>query len=168
MKRSFRAVIVLAIATSFAMPALADPGRGHDRDKRPRKEHSAKEQRGKHPFDRFPSAEFSERRQEPRRDRRDDDDRDWDRDWDRSYAQGCPPGLAKKHNGCQPPGQAKKYYRRGDVLYGDYYRVRDYDRYRLERRDGWDYYRDDDRIYRVDSTTRKVLAVFNLIDAFTN
>lgn len=24
---------------------------------------------------------------------------------------GCPPGLAKKHNGCLPPGQAKKIYR---------------------------------------------------------
>jgi len=23
---------------------------------------------------------------------------------------GCPPGLAKKHNGCMPPGQAKKYH----------------------------------------------------------
>lgn len=28
-----------------------------------------------------------------------------------SRAQGCPPGLAKKHNGCMPPGQAKKYDR---------------------------------------------------------
>ena len=26
-------------------------------------------------------------------------------------AGGCPPGLAKKHNGCMPPGQAKKLYR---------------------------------------------------------
>lgn len=26
-------------------------------------------------------------------------------------AAGCPPGLAKKHNGCLPPGQAKKMYR---------------------------------------------------------
>ncbi len=27
-----------------------------------------------------------------------------------SYRSGrCPPGLAKKHNGCQPPGQAKKW-----------------------------------------------------------
>jgi len=26
---------------------------------------------------------------------------------------GCPPGLAKKHNGCQPPGQAKKRYATG-------------------------------------------------------
>lgn len=33
----------------------------------------------------------------------------------------CPPGLAKKHNGCQPPGQAKKWQigRRlpGDVIF---------------------------------------------------
>ena len=33
----------------------------------------------------------------------------------RSYYEGefrgghCPPGLAKKHNGCMPPGQAKKW-----------------------------------------------------------
>jgi hypothetical protein len=25
-------------------------------------------------------------------------------------AAGCPPGLAKKNNGCLPPGQAKKLY----------------------------------------------------------
>lgn len=24
---------------------------------------------------------------------------------------GCPPGLAKKQNGCMPPGQARKLYR---------------------------------------------------------
>lgn len=28
----------------------------------------------------------------------------------------CPPGLAKKQNGCLPPGQAKKRYRVGGVL----------------------------------------------------
>ena len=34
-------------------------------------------------------------------------------------AQGkCPPGLAKKNNGCQPPGQAKKWSR-GRPLPGD-------------------------------------------------
>jgi hypothetical protein len=37
-------------------------------------------------------------------------------------AQGkCPPGLAKKNNGCQPPGQTKKWSRGrplpGDVVY---------------------------------------------------
>lgn len=41
-----------------------------------------------------------------------------------SYHSGhCPPGLAKKNNGCQPPGQAKKW-RYGhplpsDVIYYD-------------------------------------------------
>jgi len=29
---------------------------------------------------------------------------------------GCPPGLAKKHNGCLPPGQAKKRYELGHPL----------------------------------------------------
>lgn len=29
---------------------------------------------------------------------------------------GCPPGLAKKHNGCQPPGQAKTRYVTGRPL----------------------------------------------------
>ena len=35
----------------------------------------------------------------------------------------CPPGLAKKHNGCMPPGQAKKWHKGRplphDVIYYD-------------------------------------------------
>ena len=31
---------------------------------------------------------------------------------------GCPPGLAKKENGCLPPGQAKKLLRGGYVPHG--------------------------------------------------
>lgn len=34
-------------------------------------------------------------------------------------AQSCPPGLAKKRNGCLPPGQAKKTYRKGDAIPDD-------------------------------------------------
>lgn len=34
-------------------------------------------------------------------------------------AGNCPPGLAKKHNGCLPPGQAKKRYRIGRPLPDD-------------------------------------------------
>ena len=36
---------------------------------------------------------------------------------------GCPPGLAKKHNGCMPPGQAKKLARgqRWASTYGSRY-----------------------------------------------
>ena len=40
-----------------------------------------------------------------------------------SRAGKCPPGLAKKQNGCQPPGQARKWARGqalpGDVVYHD-------------------------------------------------
>lgn len=69
---------------------------------------------------------------------------------------GCPPGLAKKNNGCLPPGQAKQ--RGGDYSdryqqggYGDQYR--DGDRYR----NYGDRYQDNDRfIYRPDSQGRLV------------
>lgn len=89
------------------------------------------------------------------------------------YVADCPPGLAKKNPPCVPPGQAKKHVARygtgiGDILrVGDFIRVVDYDRYDIQRRSGWDYYRDDNRLYRVDSGTRKVLAVLNLIEAFS-
>ncbi|MDD3288670.1 MAG: hypothetical protein PHX43_06675 [Alphaproteobacteria bacterium] len=36
-----------------------------------------------------------------------------------SYQRKCPPGLAKKRNGCLPPGQAKKY-KVGGMLPSDY------------------------------------------------
>jgi hypothetical protein len=40
-----------------------------------------------------------------------DDDRRIYRDWWRStYGVNCPPGLAKKGNGCYPPGQARRRY----------------------------------------------------------
>lgn len=42
--------------------------------------------------------------------------RDYLRD---NYVRNCPPGLAKKHNGCLPPGQAKKRYRIGEYLAHD-------------------------------------------------
>ena len=47
---------------------------------------------------------------------------DHDRDevhryWVDTFGRGnCPPGLAKKHNGCLPPGQAKKRYAVGQPL----------------------------------------------------
>lgn len=56
----------------------------------------------------------------------DEDERELIRDyyrgrWDRGF---CPPGLAKKHNGCLPPGQARKWTL-GERLPDDvaYYRV---------------------------------------------
>lgn len=47
-----------------------------------------------------------------------DADRDaYHRYWRDTYGRdGCPPGLAKKGNGCLPPGQAKKRYAVGRAL----------------------------------------------------
>lgn len=105
---------------------------------------------------------------------RDRDDRRDDRRHRAVHVADCPPGLARKNPPCVPPGQARKRpdhhgTRIGDVLrLGDYAAIGDPRRYDLEPRRGWDYYRDDNSIYRVDSNTRKILAIINLIDAFSN
>ena len=36
--------------------------------------------------------------------------------WRQTYGRNCPPGLARKGNGCLPPGQAKKRYVVGQAL----------------------------------------------------
>ena len=76
---------------------------------------------------------------------------------------GCPPGLAKKNNGCLPPGQAKKIYGIGDRIDDDYIVIRSPDRYGLNP--GQTYYRIGDYVYRVDRETREVL---DLIGAVVN
>lgn len=90
----------------------------------------------------------------------------------------CPPGLAKKNPPCVPPGQVHRDDDRRSGRYGggigDFLRVDDYVLIRdprglnLEIRDDWRYYRDDDRAYRVDRDTRRILAVIDLIDLFRN
>lgn len=91
----------------------------------------------------------------------------------------CPPGLAKKHNGCQPPGQAKKEVERRDHDDDHYRTVRVGDRigdtYVLiqdPRQYGWDpaytYYRAQDRVVRVDPDTQRVMAIIGLVDALLN
>jgi Ni/Co efflux regulator RcnB len=96
--------ILVALASAFAftaaMPAFADKpswagkgkGGGEERDDdRDEGRGKHKEKRGKH-FD--------------------DNKRVAVREYYNTEFQGgkrCPPGLAKKHNGCMPPGQAKKW-----------------------------------------------------------
>jgi len=97
------------------------------------------------------------------------DDRSLWRD-DRRFAAGfagsCPPGLAKKSNGCLPPGQANKQFRLGERIPLAYYPS-----YNLpaEYRD-WYYdtpeysYRyDDGNIYRVDNQTSLISALIPLL-----
>ena len=53
---------------------------------------------------------------------------------------GCPPGLAKKNNGCLPPGQAKKLYNIGQRWPGNYGHAWNYNQipYDLRSRYGFD------------------------------
>lgn len=56
---------------------------------------------------------------------------------DRGLIAGCPPGLARKDNGCLPPGQARRIERaRYDALWG-------------RRDDGYDYRYRDGYVYRM-------------------
>src|SRR5689334_21530292 len=81
---------------------------------------------------------------------------------------GCPPGLAKKHNGCMPPGQAKKLYR-GQRWRSDYgtrytYRPIPYDlcqRYDLNPYDR--YYYGNGYLYQVDPRTLLVQQVISAL-----
>ena len=104
---------------------------------------------------------------------------------------GCPPGLAKKNNGCLPPGQAKKIEQRRDDRQRQARQERDdrewddrqRDEYDWEGRrvdDGWrrvdpdtyglppapageDYYTDGDRIVRVMRDTLEIVAFVALV-----
>ena len=85
---------------------------------------------------------------------RHDDDFRWTTRWDgnglrRGFVDGCPPGLAKKGNGCLPPGQARKLV--GTVLAPTIMSRSLVGPYRLWYPDNDDFiYRwDDDNIYRV-------------------
>jgi hypothetical protein len=81
---------------------------------------------------------------------------------------GCPRGLAKKHNGCMPPGQAKKLargqrwqngygsrYAYGQIPYG----VRQ--QYGLNPR--YQYYYDNGYLYQVDPRTSLVQQVISAL-----
>jgi opacity protein-like surface antigen len=84
-------------------------------------------------------------------------------------AGGCPPGLAKKNNGCLPPGQAKKLYNRGQRWPDNYGYAWNYSQipYDLRNRYGFDpddrYYYGDGYLYQVDPTTMLISQVVSAI-----
>ena len=85
------------------------------------------------------------------------------------YGQGgCSPGLAKKHNGCMPPGQAKKLYRgqHWQSLYGSRYGYGQipYDlRQRYDLTPRYNYYYGNDYLYQVDPRTLLVQQVISAL-----
>lgn len=110
-----------------------------------------------------------------------------------SQSMSCPPGLAKKGNGCQPPGQAKKHdkgpahskkappknFAKSRAPHRDNHRqvgerlrrneyglIKDPGRYGLKQDRRWSYMRDDQHIYRVDRDTMAILQVLRLATGF--
>lgn len=82
---------------------------------------------------------------------------------------GCPPGLAKKNNGCMPPGQAKKLYRIGQRYpqsYGDRWQYNQIP-YDVRQQYGFNpydrYYYGDGYIYRVDPKTMLIEQVVSAL-----
>jgi len=90
-------------------------------------------------------------------------------DSDYGYGRGgCPPGLAKKHNGCMPPGQAKKLYRgqRWQSGYGTYYTYNriPYDlRRRYDLNSRYRYYYSNGQLYAVDPRTMLIQQVISAL-----
>ena len=84
-------------------------------------------------------------------------------------AGGCPPGLAKKNNGCMPAGQAKKLYNVGQrfpMSYGDRWSYNQIpyqwrNQYGLNPYDN--YYYGDGYLYRVDPKTQLISQVISAI-----
>jgi hypothetical protein len=144
MKKIIMSLAAVALIGSTA-PAIAKKG-GHGAHKA--QKHRGHDDRGS----------LSDRRFDPYAERRYRDDR---------YARGgraCPPGLAKKNNGCLPPGQARKFGV-GDRLpaYLDQYNLPH--AYRDRYRDNRDYsYRyDDDQIYRVNRRSGVIEQIISAI-----
>lgn len=77
----------------------------------------------------------------------------------------CPPGLAKKNNGCLPPGQAKKRYTVGEPLPSDIEIVLVPDSGLPPAGPGRIYARVDGDLLLIAEATRKVIEAVVLVDA---
>jgi hypothetical protein len=82
------------------------------------------------------------------------------------YDRACPPGLAKKGNGCLPPGQAKKHFARGQRIDRDWfqgYRMPvAYESFYQDTPDYYYSYDDSGYIYRADRGSDLISAIIPL------
>ena len=82
------------------------------------------------------------------------------------HRKGCPPGLAKKHNGCLPPGQAWRIGQRApwnSDRYADYNSLPSYYRDRYPDASGQRYYYEGNRVYTIDPATRLIRSIINIL-----
>lgn len=89
--------------------------------------------------------------------------------YDNDHRGHCPPGLAKKHNGCLPPGQYAKRFGRGDRFNSNYGQRYGYNQlpYSVRRQYNLDrsnrYYYDQGYLYQVDPRTNIVEQVIRTL-----
>lgn len=104
--RAISMAILATISVALAMPALADPGHGHGKGQGNGPPDNSGYGVGPGPPSTQINVVISPH------------DRETVYGYYRTeYVAGhCPPGLAKKHNGCLPPGQAKKLWVIGQPL----------------------------------------------------
>jgi Ni/Co efflux regulator RcnB len=117
LKTTRRAIALLATAFLLSTPALAEKpewaGKGKGGDKHEQKQEMKAE---KHADKRHDKAEKRAQKRERQEIKQgayfNDDHRTYVRQYYTQYyaeKHRCPPGLAKKNNGCMPPGQARKW-----------------------------------------------------------
>jgi len=112
-----RALALLAAALLLASPALAEKpehaGKGKGADKQSQKQEMKAEKRDDKQRDKAEKrAEKRERKKIKHGAYFNDEHRTHVRQYYTQYyaeKRRCPPGLAKKNNGCMPPGQARKW-----------------------------------------------------------
>ena len=81
----------------------------------------------------------------------------------------CPPGLAKKHNGCMPPGQASRLFREGQRVPTGYGYYTPYNNIPMQYRNQYSldpnyrYIYRNNNIYVVDPRTSLVQRIINAI-----
>lgn len=112
--RSSLSVCILALSTLLAgTPVFADKPDWAGGGKGGGKEGKHEEKNNDRRDDRRDSRHDDDRRQGSLEIRFGDDNRRIVNSYygDQFRSGNCPPGLAKKNNGCQPPGQAKKWQR---------------------------------------------------------
>ncbi len=84
-------------------------------------------------------------------------------------AKACPPGLAKKHNGCMPPGQAARLFREGQRVPTGYGYYTPYANIPIQYRNQYSldpnyrYIYRNNNIYVVDPRTSLVQRIINAI-----
>lgn len=92
-------------------------------------------------------------------------DRDDRGGWVKGKRYGCPPGLAKKHNGCMAPGQARKIGQRSPWSSNRYVTYSSLPSYYRERYadTGQRYYYEGNRVYTIDPTTQLIRSIISII-----